>query len=75
MPYTRIQEQLTTLMTDYDLSPATSGVEGLLIQLIGTATDEKEAQRYLNGLQSHLRGELSVSVCAGDVLFRAPYSG
>ena len=75
MPYTRIQEQLTALMEAHSLSADDTGVEGLLIRLIDTATDPQEAQRYLTGLKQHLRGDVSVSVLSGDVLFRAPYNG
>jgi hypothetical protein len=75
MPHTRIQEQLTALMEAHSLSADDTGVEGLLIRLIDTATDPQEAQRYLNGLSQHLRGDVSVSLVQGDVLFRTPYSG
>ena len=63
------------LMQEHNLSADTHGVEGLLIQLINSATDPAEAQRYLTGLKQHLRGDVSVSVLSGDVLFRAPYNG
>ena len=75
MPHTRIQEQLTALMEAHSLSADDTGVEGLLIRLIDTATDPQEAQRYLTGLSQHLRGDVSVSLVQGDVLFRTPYSG
>ncbi len=75
MPYTRIQEKLMDLMQEHSLSADTPGVEGLLIQLINSATDPAEAQRYLIGLKQHLKGDMSVSIVSGDVIFRAPYSG
>jgi hypothetical protein len=62
-------------MEAHSLSADDTGVEGLLIRLIDTATDPQEAQRYLNGLRQHLRGDVSVSFARGDVLFRTPYSG